>query len=149
MMCAVWSVAAPRAAAVAVLRQAWLQELRDQAGPAGLMGRADAAARVAVEVLVEQYVVAEVRIALQLRVLAEPRPHAAFVLEEQPLQPRRDLVGDLVDRAQPTGTCPSPILRPAAKCLICRRSYGEDLDEMIILLLHLFRLLPSLVGGHR
>src|SRR3970040_63458 len=46
-------------------------------------------------------------------------------------------------------TCPSPILRPAAKCLICRLRYGEDLDPMTTVLLHLFRLLPFLVGGHR
>ena len=52
-----------------------LQELGDEAGPAGLMRRADAAAGVAVEVLVEQQVVAEVRVGLQLGALAE-RPAA-------------------------------------------------------------------------
>ena len=43
-----------------------LQELGDQPGPAGLVRGADAAAVVAVEVFVEQQVVAEVRIVLQL-----------------------------------------------------------------------------------
>jgi Peptidase family M48 len=38
---------------------------------------------------------------------------------------------------------------PATKCLICRLEYGEDLDSMIAVLLHLLRLLPFLVGGHR
>jgi len=33
--------------------------------------------------------------------------------------------------------------------LICRLEYGEDLDSMIAVLLHLLRLLPFLVGGHR
>jgi hypothetical protein len=33
--------------------------------------------------------------------------------------------------------------------LICRLKYGDDLDSMTTVLLHLFRLLPFLVGGHR
>ena len=43
---------------------ALLQQLRHQAGPSGLMARADAGAVVAVEVLVEQHQVPPVRIAL-------------------------------------------------------------------------------------
>src|SRR5688572_22841696 len=90
-------------APVAVLRQARLEELGDQAGPAGLVTCTDAAAGVAAEVLVEQHVVAKVRVALHLRVLPEHRPPPALVLEEQPLQARRQIVCDLIQRTQLAG----------------------------------------------
>src|SRR5262245_4002438 len=51
-----------------------LQQLRDQAGPAGLVRGAHPAPAVAVEVLVEQDVVPKMGIALQLRLVAENRP---------------------------------------------------------------------------
>src|SRR5258707_1280177 len=47
-----------------------LQQLGHESRPSGLMRRADAAPRVAVEVLVEEDVVAEVRIVLHPRVVA-------------------------------------------------------------------------------
>ena len=76
------------------------EQLGDQAGPAGLVRRADAAAGVAVEVLVEQDVVAEVRIGLQLRSWSPKtgrRPSRPS--QEEPRQAARQFVGHLVDRA--------------------------------------------------
>src|SRR4051812_1952006 len=51
------------------------QKTREQSRPSGLMRRADAATGLAVEVFVEQNVVAEMGIGLQLLVVAE---HGAF-----------------------------------------------------------------------
>src|SRR5882724_3822262 len=48
-----------------------LDELSDQPRPAGLVARAQARARVAVEVLVEQQVAAPVRVALEDHLVAE------------------------------------------------------------------------------
>jgi hypothetical protein len=64
-----------------------LQQLRDQARPAGLVRRAHAAPRVAVEILEEQQVVAEVRIVLQLRAAAEDRPLSRRVGQEDAREP--------------------------------------------------------------
>jgi putative transposase len=51
--------------------------------------------------------------------------------------------------AIPASACPSPKPHPAAKWLICRLWSGHYLSSMITLLLHLFRVLPFLFGGHR
>jgi hypothetical protein len=52
-------------------------------------------------------------------------------------------------RRSPESGCPSPKPRPPAKWLIYRSGSGHYLSSMITLLLHLFRLLPFLFGGHR
>ena len=80
------------------VRVARHQELRDQPSPTGLMGRADAAAGVAVEILVEQQVIAEIWIPLHARVMAEYRPLALLVLQKDPREPHGELVGHVVDR---------------------------------------------------
>jgi hypothetical protein len=46
-------------------------EFSDETGPTGLMRRADTAAVIAVKILKELYVIAEMRVGLQLGVLAE------------------------------------------------------------------------------
>ena len=84
-------------------RSSGLEELGYQACPAGLVRRAHAATAVAVEVLVEECVVAEMRITRQLVVLVEDRPPATFVGQEDARQAPRQLVGNLVERA-PLGT---------------------------------------------
>src|SRR5688572_21521191 len=78
-----------------------LEKLGDEAGPAGLVPGADTASAVAVEVLEEEQVIAEVRILLQPRMLREDRPPPRFVLEEEPCEAARQLVGDALDRHQP------------------------------------------------
>src|SRR3954465_5299259 len=60
-----------------------LDLLGDDAGPAGLVAGADPGAVVAVEVFVEQQVVAEVRVFLKLFGPAERGSAAIFVAEEQ------------------------------------------------------------------
>src|SRR4051812_39451640 len=75
----------------------WLEKLGDQPGPTRLMRRADAAPAVTVKVLVEQHVVAEVRIVLQTSLIPEHRPLAILVAEEDPGQPHRQLAGDFAD----------------------------------------------------
>src|SRR5436190_744051 len=75
-----------------------LQEFGHEARPAGLVRGADTAAVVAVEVFVEPEIVAEVRIGLQLELLAEYGPPPLGVAEKDPRQPAREFGGDLVER---------------------------------------------------
>ena len=64
------------------------------------MGSADTAARVAVEVLVEMDVVAEVWVVLVARLVGEDWPSAVLVFKEYPRETRRELVRDIVDRSE-------------------------------------------------
>jgi len=61
-----------------------VQQHRNETCPAGLVRRAEALPGVAVEVFVEQDVVAEARIVLQQRYVAEHRPAAVRPAQEQP-----------------------------------------------------------------
>src|SRR5436305_26144 len=70
----------------------------DETGPARLVGGAAPAAIVAVEVLVEQDVVLEMRIGLELLIAAENRTPAVGAAEKEPEQTMTQLVGDLVER---------------------------------------------------
>src|SRR6516164_7743860 len=76
------------------------QQLRNQPGPAGLMRSAHTPAAVAVEILVEEKVVAEVRISERALVHAVHRPMALFVAEEQTRKAPGELIGYLVERAE-------------------------------------------------
>ena len=62
------------------------------------MRRPDAAAVVAVKILVEQYVIAKMRIRLDFLAVVEYRSFAILVAEKDAAEPVRDLVGDVVDR---------------------------------------------------
>src|SRR5689334_6141190 len=62
------------------------------------MGSADTPAAVTVEVLVEQHVIAKMRIPLHARVMIEYRPLALLVLQEDAREPRGELIRHLVDR---------------------------------------------------
>src|SRR5262245_9735411 len=66
---------------------------RDDAGPAGLVARAEAGAVVAVEVLVEQEEIPPMRVLLELPAATEHRAPAGLVPEEDARQPPRDLLG--------------------------------------------------------
>src|SRR5919201_2172477 len=77
---------------------ALLQQLRHQSRPPRLVIGADAGSVVPVEVLVEEQVVAEVRVALHLLRLAEGRTVAIRILEEDRGEPSRDLCRDLRER---------------------------------------------------
>src|SRR5262249_52811237 len=81
-----------------------LEQLGDQAGPAGLVRRPGAAAAVCVEILVEQNVVPKVRVVLQLRAVAEHRPAVPLVTKEETAQAACHLNGDLINREQLSGT---------------------------------------------
>src|SRR5436190_15518678 len=73
----------------------FVDQVRDQTGPSGLVAGADARAVVAVEMLVEQQVVAPVRIVLELLHAAENRALAVLVAFENLHQPLGDLLGHL------------------------------------------------------
>src|SRR5262245_1384455 len=75
-----------------------LQELGDQPGPSGLVRGSDSTARVAVEVLVEVDVVAELAILLQLGIEHVHLSHAGGILQEDPGETVRQLLRDLIDR---------------------------------------------------
>src|SRR5271168_5003862 len=68
---------------------------RHEPGPSCLMTGADASAIVAVEIFVEQQVIAPIRIALELLGSPEHRPPAGLIAQEDPGQPIGDLAGDL------------------------------------------------------
>src|SRR3954451_15201280 len=68
-----------------------LHQRGDEAGPAGLVAGTQARAVVAVEVLVEEQVVAPVRVGFDLLGPAIDRPLAVLVPQEDPTEP----VGDL------------------------------------------------------
>ena len=65
------------------LLAALLKQLGDQRGPSGLMAGPDAGAIVAVKILVEEDVIAEVRIGLKFLRATEYRPPAMLVAQEQ------------------------------------------------------------------
>src|SRR5579862_2394505 len=73
------------------------EEFGYQSRPAGLMGGPDAAAAVAVEVFVEQDVIAEMRVALHARVVRIHRAGAALVREEDSGEAAGELVGDFIE----------------------------------------------------
>src|SRR5438034_2623149 len=75
-----------------------LQQLGHEAGPAGLVRGADAATGVAMEVLMEEHAVLEVRIGGEFRMILERRAPAILVFEEEAGDSLNELVGRLVDR---------------------------------------------------
>ena len=80
------------------------QQLRDEAGPARLMRGTDAAAGVAVEVFVEEHVIAKMRVLLQSRVMCEHRAVASLIREKDPCEAHGELVRHFVDRHEGSGT---------------------------------------------
>src|SRR5215472_10280693 len=66
------------------------------------MRRADPPAGVAVEVLVEVDVVAELAVALQLRIQRVDLAFARRVLQKDSCEPVRQLLRDLIDREKPS-----------------------------------------------
>src|SRR5215831_11997500 len=74
-----------------------LQQFRDDTGPSRLMRRADAAAAVAVEVLVEVQVVAKLAVVLHLGIQRVDLTHAGRVLQKDSRETVRQLLGDLID----------------------------------------------------
>ena len=94
---------------------ALFQQLGDDCGPAGLVAGAEALARVAVEVLVEQDVIAEVRIALEALVPAVERPPPALVADPRPRRRRPARAPRARPRPAPPGPGPprrAPAPRP-------------------------------------
>ena len=80
-----------------------LNQRRDRARPSGLVAGAEARAVVAVEVLVEEEVVAPVRVLLERLRAAVDRPSPGLVLEEDPREAIGDLLGDLEEIHHPAG----------------------------------------------
>src|SRR5262245_44020124 len=74
-----------------------LDDFGHDAGPAGLVAGAEPGAVVAVEILIEQNVIAPVRVGLELLRAAVHRPPPVLVAQEHPAEPLADLFGDLVE----------------------------------------------------
>ena len=73
------------------------EELRHQPGPAGLVRGTNPTTGVAVEVLIEEDVVPEVRVGVGALIEAVDRPASVPICKEQPSQTAGDLVGNLVE----------------------------------------------------
>lgn len=108
-------------AVVEPLAAARVQEFCHQRRPTRLVTRAQSRARVAVEVLVEQKVVPEVRVRLHLLVRPEARSPTVRAAQEQPRQPPRQLHGRLQDRD----------LRPAADGILDREVVAVVVVELL------------------
>src|SRR6185312_16067241 len=83
---------------------AGLQQLGDESGPSRLMRGAQATAIVAIEVLVEQHVIAEVRIIRVRPMLQSGGTSSRGVRQEYARQPIGQLVGYRVEGHEPAGT---------------------------------------------
>src|SRR5438034_2997057 len=68
------------------------------------MRGAEAAAGLAMKILVEQHVIAEMRVLLQYRHVAEDRPAAVGPTQENPAQAPRQLSRDLAEMRQRPGS---------------------------------------------
>src|SRR6516162_1184563 len=77
----------------------------DDTGPSRLVTGADAGPVVAMEVVVEQQVVAPIGIALKFFRAAKDRAPAGFVAEKDLAQPIGDLLSHLEQIHQPARTC--------------------------------------------
>ncbi|HTF09439.1 MAG TPA: hypothetical protein VK659_14830, partial [Asanoa sp.] len=78
--------------------------VRDEPGPPGLVGRAEARTIVAVEVLVEQEVVAPPRIGLHPLDVAEAWASSVSIGKEDRDQPLPEIGGDDVERHLVSGS---------------------------------------------
>ena len=88
----------PRTRLPSLLLVELIDEVGDEAGPAGLMRSATAAAIVAVKVLEEQDVVLEIRIGLELFIASEDgAPSIGTALKELQQTPAQ-FVADLIQR---------------------------------------------------
>src|SRR5580704_479022 len=72
-----------------------LDQLRDYAGPAGLMASSQAGAVIAVEIFVEQNVILPLRIGLELLRTSKHWPLTRPIPQENPLQSIRYFMGNL------------------------------------------------------
>ena len=108
------------------------QEIGDQACPAGLMGRADAAPVVTVEVLVEQDAVAKMGIASSRLMMLEDRTAPGFILQENARQAASQFVRDFAN---------GQVSRRAGRTL--------DLEIVAVILVELLqRFDEQVVDGH-
>src|SRR5687767_4180831 len=98
------ALAARLAHGAGIKRVGDLGEDGDDAGPPGLVARAEAGAVVAVEILIERNAIAPVRVLLELFRAAEHRPPPRRIAQEDALQAIGDLGGHLEERHQPAGT---------------------------------------------
>src|SRR5579859_6493488 len=92
----------PTTQIASAMRTPLAEEISDQRGPAGLVTRPETTSRVAVKVLIEQHMVAPVRIALEQFHVAEYRSAAVGVPKEKPSQSGGEVVGNATERAQPS-----------------------------------------------
>src|SRR5207237_9117420 len=87
-----------RPVGIPVLVAALLDQFRDESRPSRLVAGTDPGAVVAVEVLVEEQVIPELRVGLELFGAAEDRTTAAFVPQEDPSEPSREIGRHLPER---------------------------------------------------
>jgi hypothetical protein len=75
-----------------------LEQVRNQSGPARLVRCSDAAAVLAVEILVEKNVIAKVGVILHLVAVVENWAPAGLVFKKNPRQTTGEFVGNFADR---------------------------------------------------
>ena len=76
-------------------RPARIEKFGHQCGPAGLMGGADPASAVAMEIFIEEQMIPELRIVLQAFAVAVDGPLPVFVELKKTYQPGGKLFGPL------------------------------------------------------
>ena len=90
---------------MAMLAALLLNQLGDQARPAGLVARAKARAAVAMKILVEQEMVAPVWVCLQECIAAVEGPVALLIAQKEIDQPVREHIGHAIQRQILAGAC--------------------------------------------
>src|SRR5687768_17232570 len=84
--------------ATSSLNPVLLDQLRDECRPTRLMDRAETRPIVTVKVLGEEWVVAEVRVRLELLRASKYRPSSLLITDKQAGQPSRQLCRDQTQR---------------------------------------------------
>src|SRR5579859_3598452 len=111
------------------MNAARLDQLRNQARPAGLVAGAYAAAGVSMEIFVEQKVIAEMRVLLQFFVLTEKRPVSGAVPQEDAAEPGPELGGHLVDAHEFSGA--GGALHPKVVAVVVVKLLQRLYDQVI------------------
>src|ERR1700682_2172833 len=76
-----------------------------QTGPAGLVRGTDTTSGVAVEIFVEKYIIAKMRVLLQVGIVAIHRTSAALIPEKKACQAGGQLICDLIEGDEFSRVC--------------------------------------------
>src|SRR5262245_14477775 len=104
---------------------------RDEAGPAGLMARANARAVVALEILVEEQTITPVRVLLESLIPAKHRAASVGIAEKRRAQSSADLLSHLEERHPAPGPCRAldRELRAVVAIVLKEPANDQDVDR--------------------